>query len=227
MKGEILPQTSTGAQFNIIKHRDFYTVQRVLLPKGAIGDVQVTSNLLNDGHPGTQSELAKTGWLGSAPLITALYTTLYYKQGHEGVEELRKLFADDYRRHMMMTATGITYRAEPPDLVTHNFGTPAAHTLEARLVWPNGYVDARMGDVTQALLGNTAAGRVMEVYEWVTGKKPSLLRVNYRPNQDVERALVIGCNLGGFLILASDDINLGRHARGVRVAPPSSTGSKG
>ena len=213
---------STSAQFKIIRPQNFYTIEGVMLPSGAYGDVQVTVNPLNDGRSGTQSELAKTGWLGSAPLFTALLTTLYDKRDQEGVEELRKLFAEDFRRKVM-TATRITYRTEAPDLITHDFGTPAAHTLEARLVGPGCYVNAEMGDVTQALFGSRDAGKVIAVYEWVTGRKPYLLRFDTRPKQDQECELVLGNESGSaFSISATDYIlNRIRPARDIRVAPPN------
>ena len=228
-------QTSTGAPFQIIRPQSFYTLEGVMLPSGAYGNVQVTENLLDGGRSRTQA-----GWLeyrnqtglgpGSGPLITAVLTAGFDNQGLEGVKDLRKLFTDDFRTRVMTTATGITYRAEEPDLVTHDFGTPAAHTLEARLVGPDGRINAEMGDITQALLGNGNALQVRDVYKWVTGRESYLWRFNERPKQNQERALVLGGIVGfsgGFYVLADVGIGNGRPARGVRVAPQSSTGSKG
>ena len=220
-----MQQTSTGAPFNIIRHQDFYTVQGVLLSKEAYGDIQVTTDQLYGGRSETQSELAKTGWLGSAPLITALLTTLHGKQDQEGVEYLRKLFAHEFFIGMM-TSTRITYRAEAPDLVTHDIGTPEQRTLESHLVGPDGYVTAEMGDITQALLGNKDTDKVRAVYKWITGRETNLWLINERPKQDQEWALVFGYNYFGDFGVTNIGIDSKGPARGIRVAPQSSTISK-
>ena len=150
---------STAAQFGIVVHQSFYVIKGVKLPSGAFGDVDVTENLLDDGNYHTQKEWTnhrkKTGWGPcSAPLIFSVLSALYDNKGVKGVEKLRKLFADDFRNYLMMTATGISYRSSGLDIVTHDAGTPEERTLEARLVGSDGYVDAEMGDVKHPPLSN-------------------------------------------------------------------------
>ncbi len=230
----MLQQALTGAPFYVIKPQSFYTIQGVRLPNGAYGDVQVTEKLLDNGRSrtqrGWQAYRDETGWgPGSAPLITAVLATLYDNRSADGVEELRKLFADDFRKNWMMTATGITYRAEGLDVVTHDAGTPYERTLEARLIGPDGKLNEGMSGETQALLGSSDISKVSAVYEWVTRKKSYLRRLNKQPKRSEERALVLGYGnfVDVFIILADGGINYYRPARGVRIAPQNSTGSKG
>lgn len=56
---------------------------------------------------------------------------------------------------------------------------------------------------------------VEEAYEWVNEKKPYLWRLNSRPAQTYERAVVLGVGNGGFGI--GDGSSL-RPARGVVVS---------
>ncbi len=217
---------STGAQFGIVMPQSFYTVKGVWLPYAqAHRDVQVTTDLLNGERSGTQRELAETGWLGSAPLITAVLASLYDHQNTEGVEELRRLFAGDFRKQGIMTSTHISYRSSGLDVVTHDVGTPGQRTLEACLVGPDGRITGEMSEETQALFGNMNAGKVIDVYHWVTGKETYLWRLNSRPKQDVGRALVLGDGVD--FGIGADGIDDVWPARGVRVAPQNSTGSKG
>lgn len=226
-------QTLTEVPFGIVRPQSFYTIQGVKLPSDAYVDVQVTEKLLDNGRSRTQSGWRdyrkETGWgPGSGPLITAVLTTLYDNRNAEGVDELRKIFGDDFRKHWMMTATGITYRAGASDIVTHDPGTPEQRTLDAPLVGLEGRVNERMSDEIEALLGNRDTSKVGAVYKWVTGKESYLWRLNKQPKQNVGRALALGDGLGVVFGIYAGDVIDGRPARGVRIVPPqNSTGSKG
>lgn len=221
-------QVLTAPEFGVVKPQGFYTVKGVWLPYAqAYRDVQVTTDLLNDGRPGTQSELAKTWWLGSAPLITALLASLYVNKDGAGVEELRNLFSGDFRNNLMMTSTSVSYRPSGLDSVAHDAGTPEQRTLEARMTGPDGYLNDKMSEEIQALLGNGNVGEVRAVYSWVTGKESYLVRFNSRPKQNVWRVLVLGDFFSGDFGIDAGNINYVRPARGVRVAPQSSIGNKG
>lgn len=226
-------QALTEVPFGIVRPQSFYTVQGVRLPNGAYGHVQVTEELLDNGRSRTQQgwqEYRKeTGWgPGSGPLITALLTALHDNKSAENVEELRKIFGNDFRNNWMMTATGVAYRAKAPDMVTHDAGTPDERTLEARLIGPDGLINEGMSGEIQVLLGSGDISKVMDVYRWVTGKESYLWRLNKQPEQSQERALVLG-DYGfvyDFGIIAGGGVGNGP-ARGVRIAPQNSTGSKG
>ncbi|MFH1181998.1 MAG: hypothetical protein V1702_03495 [Candidatus Woesearchaeota archaeon] len=220
----MVEQALTGAQFRIINPQDFYTIEGVKLPNGSYGAVQVTKKLLDGGRSYIQRSLpmhiTKTGWgPGSGPLITAVLTALFDNKGVEGVEELKALFAGDFKE-WNMTSTGITYRAIH-DLVTHDIGLPEQTTLEARLVGPDGYVDKKMSQVMQALLGNNDADKINTVYKWVTGGDAYLWRLNERPTKDENRVLLLGGGGSGICAGANDLLDL--PARGMRVAPQIST----
>ncbi len=222
------PQTLTEVPFGIVRPQSFYTVQRVMLPNDSYGNVQVTEKLLDNGRSRTQREWQDyrrtTGWgPGSGPLVTAVLTALYDNRSAEGVEELRKVFGDDFRKNVMMTATEITYRAEASDIVTHDSGTPEQRTLEARLVGPDGRIKESMREEVQALLGSRDISKVRDVYQWVTGKESYLWRLNKRPKQNEERALVLGVSsfYGGFGIVAYVIVS-NWPARGMRIAPQNS-----
>lgn len=225
-------QALVQAPFGIVRPESFYTIEGVMLPNGAYGDVQVTEKLLDDGRSRTQRGWRDyrnaTGWgPGSGPLITAVLMTLYDNRSTEGVKELRNILGDDFRKHWMMTATGITYLVGAFDIVTHDSGAPEQRTLEARLVGPDGRINERMSEEIEALLGSADISRVSDVYKWVTGKESYLRRLNQQPKQNEERALVLGGGFGGFCVDAGGNVNYDWPARGVRIAPQNSTGSKG
>ncbi len=220
--------------FGIVKPQSFYTVHGVRLPNDTYSDVQVSERRLDDGKSrtqrGWQDYRNETGWgPGSGPLITAVLTALYDNRSTEGVEELKNLFHDDFRTHWMMTATGITYRAGASDLVTHDSGTPGQTSLEARLVGPDGKLNEGMSGEIQTLLGSSDISKVSAVYEWVSGKESYLWRLNEQPKLSEERALVLGLDFDYGFGINAYDFGIGNYwpARGVRIAPQNSTGSKG
>lgn len=215
-------QSLTQQQFSIVQLEGLYVVGGLMLPNGEYGYVGVLQQVLGGSWPRTravwQEYKRQTRWgPGSAPLVTAVLTALYEHQDIEGVEELRKLFAGDFGNNWMMTSTGVTYRAEGPDVVTHDAGTPDERALEARLVGPKGPVNAEMSDALQALLGTGDTGRISAVYKWVTGHEPHLWRLTERPSGDTNRSLVMGNVLGGFKFIVDYGFYDGP-ARGLVVA---------
>ncbi len=226
-------QAFTEVPFALVRPQSFYTIQGVRLPNDAYGDVQVTEKLLDNGRFRTPGEWRvyrkETGWgPGSGPLVTAVLTALYDHRAANGVEDLKKMFRADLKKHWMATATGITYRAGASDVVTHDSGTPEQITLEARLAGSNGYIKESMTAETQALFGNGDVAKVRDVFKWVTGKSSCLWRLDEPKRGTVERALVLG--YGDFyydLYIYAFHVYYGRPARGVRIAPQNSTGSKG
>lgn len=221
-----------------------------MLPSGSYGAVQVTEKLLDNGRfrtqAGWQAYRNETGWgPGSAPLQFALHSAVYdnniailaaLAEGRgdaeklrvtlASVKKLRSLFAGDFRNRWMMTATGVTYRAGASGIVTHDAGTPEERTLEARLAGPNGRIDDGMSGEMQALLGSPDVKRVSDVYKWITGKKSYLWRIDKAPEIGTERALVLGVSSLNDVFVIYADVGIvgsGGSARGVRVAPQSST----
>ncbi len=220
-------QALTGVPFRIVRPQPFYTIEGVSYPypNGQRVSVQVTADLLDDGrsrtHPQWVEYWKQTGWSpGSGPLEYALFASLHDNRGAVGVEELRRLFAEDFKSCWMMTATGVTYRPSGLDLVTHDAGTPEARTLEVRLTGPDGPINDEMSDEIRALLGSPDVRKVSDVYEWITGHDSNggyLWRVNESPKTDAVLALLVVC--GGFSIGTDSDFGYGRPARGVRIAP--------
>lgn len=184
-------------QFAITESEHFYTVEGIKLPLGGFGAIQITEQLLDGGVPHTQSDWTeyreRTGYgPGSGPLQYLLHSTLYDNRDENGVEELRWLLANDFKKYYIATSSRIFYRAKGVDAVTHNIGTPEKSSLDTCLVGSMGYVEDVPGNVTQALLGSDDANKIMSVYQWMTGRKPYIWRLVDTPKQDEQRVLVIG-----------------------------------
>ncbi|MCH8003947.1 MAG: hypothetical protein IH934_04935 [Nanoarchaeota archaeon] len=193
--GEALEVITT---LEVVQPEKLYTIKGVRLQNGENLIVQVTVGLLDKSNAHSQREWGEygkqTGWgLVSGPLMTALFTNLYDNQDVDGVEEIRKIFAADSKDHgtMIMTNTRIKYTKDGSDVITHNWGMPDEFSLEGRLRGTNDFIGPGMEDLTLALLGNGDSSKVSDVYEWVLGGKPYLVRLASNPDEDKEYALVI------------------------------------
>lgn len=188
--------------------------------------------LLENGANKTQDKwIAATqagDWkLADQPLYFASLRHLYQNQNHaeqrqkQLVEQVRAVFKADFdpQKPYMMTSSKIKYTARGDDLVTHRFGYPDQQKIQAAMVGSDGHITARSGMSTalEALLGTGDGAEVETVGEWVTGMKAYLWRFNQKPKQDEERAVVLGCIVSRFDIVASDVLVNLRPARGVVV----------
>ena len=87
------------------------------------------------------------------------------------------------------------------------------------MIGEDGYVNAGCGfdDSIDALLGTNNFAKVKNAYEWLSGNKPYLWRVNIQPDKDTERVVVLGIDVGRFDISSYAGISSSRPARGWSV----------
>ncbi|MBR9692739.1 hypothetical protein GOV07_02285 [Candidatus Woesearchaeota archaeon] len=203
-----------------------YQLHNLRMPEGPVS-LELSASLLDNGtylnQAGWQEALQESPWR----LITGLeywglMENLFDNQGDEHVKTVRKLLADDFKQHWMMTGTQIIYTPNGLDRVVHGIDQDNPLVVEADITGQEGYLNDYMRAATKALLGTDDIDKVKEVYGWLNNKKPYLWRFNKKPTQEVKRALVLGGSSGYADIDADDDV--GRTARGVQKI---STGNKG
>ncbi|MBI5880629.1 serine/threonine protein kinase [archaeon] len=234
------PVTSySGSGFFIEELADRYRIHGVIY-NGAERTVDWSKKLLHGGEALTQDQhierLKGKEWkLADAELYTATIMALYENRAHPDtgqnklVKKVKEMFADDFRKHWVMTGTRARYRsnkdkevvqeiryASGNDDVIHDYKQPEQRTVEEDLVGPDGWIHATSGLQlpVHALLGISDLDNFGNACEWLSGKKPYLWRLNSRPDTDTERAVVLGVGGGRFGIGASSFDNR-RPARGM------------
>ncbi|NQU78537.1 hypothetical protein HQ545_02085 [Candidatus Woesearchaeota archaeon] len=219
-------------KFNIEELDDRYRFHNLEYRDG-IYTVDWSKELLDGGNSHTQEEwtgIVKDNEFGipSAPLYHATIKLLYENQDHPVAEQqdlvqvVREVFQKDFTDYYMMTSTRIKYsgkkKKQQPDVVTHDWNTPQARITEGSFVGPNGYVKPGCGfdDVIQAVLESNDTQLIEEAYEWIgkETKKPYLYRINNTPDNDVERAVVLGVVVNNRFNI-NDIIDVSRPVRGV------------
>ncbi len=170
--------------------------------------------------------------LPSGPLYYATIKSLYYNHDSnykEVIGKFKEKLQSDFKKDWMITSTQIKYSAIGLDEIMHDYGSSNPYKIEANLVGQNGQITAQSGfEVSiESLLGTSDSAEVEEVFEWVSGRKSHLWRLNGKPRNDVMQALVLGViDDDWFDIVAYDNISNYRPARGV-VRREISTGNLG
>ena len=221
--------------FQIESLADRYRLHNVQYNNG-VYVVDWSKELLENGATKKQQEwiaaTQSTEWkIPNMRLYHATLATLYRHKDHAAkeqqklVKELQQVFKTDFfsGKLYMTTSTRIQYAASGLDNVTHNFGYPFAQKHLLALAGQDGYVDSSSGMEAQmeVLLGSRDLAEIEKMYEWVSGKKPYLWRLEQALQQDEERAAVLGCNYGinRFNIYCGGDFDNSRPSRGVVASP--------
>lgn len=203
---------------------DRYRLHNVLYD-GVASVVDISKALLDNGASHTQSgwiETTRQGeWkLPSGPLYFAVLAALYDNKDSYDVNKLRKMFANDFKKYFMMTSTHIDYAHEGLDTVVHDVGYITKRTEKRDIVGVDGYINeaSGFGATMKALVGIDDCHKIERVASWISEKPPYLWRINSKPKEDVERALVLGDDYVRFNFSASDYlVSSGRRARGMVV----------
>ena len=221
------------SQFFIESLDDRYRIHGVMY-QGRVHTVDVSKQLLDNGASYIQSQWSQMTqqeeWkLASGPLYFAVMGALYDNREHPTqkslVEEVRTMFADDFKKYFMMTSTRVCYAREGLDTVKHDVDYASERAERAKIIGPNGFLveNPRYGEAMQALVGIGDCKRIQPVGKWVLGTNIYLWRfVNNSSPHNVERALVLtGHNL--CLGIYVDDVSSNGRARGfvARVAENS------
>jgi len=229
---------NSNLEFSIKELDDRYVISPISYHNG-IYKVSWSRDLLDGGKAYTQENWMEflqennSKWsLASGPLYHATIATLFReKDGHyqEEIENLRNMFSEDFKEDWMTTSTRIEYSRCKLDKVIHDYGFSGQWELDAGIVGADGYVNGSFADIDciEAILGTRDLAEAEKAYEWVSGKKPYLWRLNQKHGTKGMRALVLGVsNFNRFFIGAYYFIYFNRPARGV-VCREISTGNKG
>ena len=215
-----------SGEFAIENLHDRYRLQGIPY-NGEIYVVDWSKKLLDNGNKHTQEEWVQLlqnqeFQLPNTHIYHVTCSLLYqHKEGKHSklVKKLSALFRKDFKDNWMMTSTRVKYNQSDPDKVIHDFKTVNETSVDATFVGPDGYiVDNSFEDEMNVLLGAGDRDEINSVYNWISGKKPYLWRINSRPSNTAERAVVLGVYYGRFLIYAIGNIGNLRPARGVVVS---------
>jgi hypothetical protein len=219
--------------FSIQEDNDFYIINGVRI-NDEVKTVKWTKQLLDEGKPHTQDqwvEQTKDGdvRLASLPTYIATIIALYDNKNVEDqnqkdlVEKVRKMFETDFdpQKPYFMTSTRITYSAQGPDKIKHNYGYDEEPEISEEITGPHAWINQSSGleQITEALTETSDLDNIEKAIEWVSTQKPYLWRLNSKPRQDEHRAVVLGRNVlnSRFIIYCIDDINGIRPARGAVI----------
>lgn len=190
---------------------------------GNVCYVDIEKELENGGREATQQAwVALSEKVPSGPLYVATMDTLHQNKDHPVqsqralVETVRTILAKDFKHDIMITSTHVRYGSNGVDTVVHDCGYASERAEEAKIIGLDGYINeaSGFGEAMGALVGISDCHKINEICRWVTGRKAFLWRFNKSPQEDVEKALV----LGGYDNLARFDVYVGRHIGNVSRA---------
>src|SRR3989338_7821229 len=234
------PNSSLPTGISITELDDRYVLDGISYRNG-LYQVSWGKELLDGGKCYTQKDwlaLQNKGELGEyiipdAPLYHAsLFALNNAKNGSQDqlVKKISKMFRKDFADFFMTTSSRVFYRANGLDEIKHMLCTDEEYSVELDFCGKDGWLNATCGfeESIDALLVTKDLAEVEDIYNWVSGKKPYLWRINDKPQQDLERCVVLGVdsNGDGFGILANGDVDNERPARGVVVGKFFSSGNK-
>ncbi len=223
-----LEQRTKNDSFYIEEAADRYRLHGVH-SNGRIYDIDWSKKLLDNGNQHTQDEWAELlqnqeFQLPSTRIYHATCSMLYqHKDDTQSglVKKIRAKFKKDFKDYWMTTSTRIQYNQSDPDKVLHDYKIAGETSLDMTFVGPDGYVaDNSFEDEMEALFDARDGAEMDAIYSWISGKKSYLWRLNSRPAQPTECAVVLGIsNYGDWFDFGADGYigDLGP-ARGVVVS---------
>lgn len=209
-------------EFGIDETDDSYVIRGVKY-EGQIVTVAWDKELLDNGESHTQDDwINLTDKLPDATVYHATLSALFAnKKGTYAklIKKIEKMFKKDFDNNWVMTSTRIKYKPKNKDDIIHNYGSQQPRIIKVSLTGPNTFIDDQSGLEKQieAVLGTNDIKEIQKIYSWI-GDKPYLWRLNSKPQQTDQRAVVLGRNIfSRFNINCSDDIDDGWPVRGVVV----------
>ena len=192
------PKVPQNTNLGFQSDQDFWTVDSVSY-NGDLYKVDLSKKLLDDEKSHTQDEWAqfsKTAkqngdfYVGDFPLYHSLFTALYDlrdSQRKNEIENVRGFLEKQFMNYWLMTLTRIKYSKKGKDTVVHNHGMSDQYEIREEFVGQDEWVEnATIIEPYKALLGEDDLPKINSVYQWLTGKKPYLYRVNSKPDKDIE-----------------------------------------
>ena len=214
---------SGNEEFSIQEDNEFYTIKGIKY-EGQIVTINWDKELLDNGESHTQDEwITLTDKLPDIAVYHAtLSALLAHKKGPcaELVQKVKKMFKKDFDdKDYIMTSTRMKYKPKSKDEIIHNYGSQQPRIAKIDFTGPEAWIDDKSGLEKQmeALLGTSDLKEIEKVYSWF-GDKPYLWRLNAKPEQTTQGAVVLGRYIGsnGFYIFCNDYIFI-RPARGAVI----------
>ena len=210
-------------EFSITEDNEVYTISGIKY-EGQIVTINLDKELLDNGESHTQDEWIKL--TDKLPDITIYHATLSAlfanKKGPhaELVKKVKKMFKKDFDgQDYMMTSTRMKYKPKSKDEIIHNYGSQQPRIAKIDFTGPDAWIDDKSGLEKQieAILGTNDLKEIQKVYSWF-GDKPYLWRLNAKPEQTIQGAVVLGRSVvnDGFVI-GCDGIISGGPARGLVI----------
>jgi len=238
--GERVVQTPTGrATFKLEERVGSYVVSGIL-HRGQTYTWEVkTDELLGEKEPKTLDEwiqhnekareMNEFGVL-SAPQYHSLFSALYEHRNDEqhkyAIEQLRCELNSKLIGMLICTMSKVNYVPQGLDTVTHNIGMTDEYTSQHYVAGGIDFLTMLQdGSVySEAIVGDNYSSKVNEIYEWLSGKKAYVYRVNNKLEQVDERMVALGVYYYDWFSLdAICNLGHNRPALGVRPARNSST----
>ncbi|MDO8509410.1 MAG: hypothetical protein Q7S27_07050 [Nanoarchaeota archaeon] len=180
----------------IQNHSDFWTIPGVIY-RDEIITVDLSKSLLDGGNRKSQNDWivysfgAKAGdfYTGDMPLHHAVFTAAYKMSDSPIKEEIRKFIKKFMFDHFLATTTRIYYQpiGSLEDIIVHNRSMSNEYSVKEEFVFGDEYVkDSIRPSNYKALLGVDELAKINSVYEWLTGKRVYLIRINSRSDKIME-----------------------------------------
>ncbi|MBI5066457.1 hypothetical protein HZA97_09570 [Candidatus Woesearchaeota archaeon] len=211
----------SSGNFSIEELKDVYVLRGVECGD-ELGAFTWIKKLLDGGKSHTQEEWVKITYeLPDARDYYLSLLALYKnKDGPQAglVEQVRRMFAEDFKNYLMMTSSRVNYKPGTNDELIHNYGSSSEDCKDIAFVGPCGYVGSenKFEDRINALFGTRNCKEVSDVFNWVTKKATYLWTPNKKPSSENTRTVVLGVvSIGVGFGIDAVDIGSSRPARGV------------
>jgi hypothetical protein len=185
------------------------------------------------GLLGNGSEHSQVAWLSytrdadvklpNSRMLYANVAALHANRNHPVIKTLVETVVDDiFKPDITMyyphTSTRIAYQPAGQGKVIHNFSYTDQEIIHGDIWGPSATVDANSGleKPINAILGTTNLAEVEQVYTWLSGQKPVLLRLQEEPQVGFESVVAFGLNdKDNRFYINADCSDNGRPVRGV------------
>ena len=150
-------------------------------------------------------------------LYHTLFTALFKQKDKPESEEAREFIQKQMGGHWLMTLTRIAYQPTGDDLVIHNYNTKDRYEINASVVGPDRFIEARDSKALEALLGTGNISEINSVYNWISQTPAYIWRLNSKPIQVCERVARFLADSDGALLDCDGNPDFSDSSLGVRL----------
>ena len=191
-----------STDFSLEDLTDFYRINGVNYRNEAY-QVDLKKDLLDNRAQKTQDEWAEYSkkaiknnefHVGGMPLYHSLFAALFKNKDNaqykDNIEKARKFLQKTCKDSWLMTLSRINYTNQGKDIIIHNHGLQdKLEVLEDIIGYAWFIFQLDSEKELKAVLGSNDINEINQVYNWISGKNAYILRLDSKPNQNVERAV--------------------------------------